>query len=241
MGINNMPTNQPQIVIGLGTGRCGTHSLAHLLNAQRDATVYHEKEEHKISWGGSEQAIDTLLTWAMAQEQLQLVGDVGFYYLPYVEYILTRKPSVKFICLQRNCADTVASYLKKTPDRNHWVDHQGNGWQPCRWDACYPKYAVPDKQSALTLYWYDYYFTATRLQALYPNNFRIFPMTALNHKKHQQAILAFLEVPKAHMRFAIGIRVDTYRAEQWQKLRTVLLAKMHVLSRLVKPHHHAAG
>ena len=225
---------QPQLVIGLGTGRCGTHSLAHLLNQQNAAKVDHERVDHQIRWHGSEEAVQTFLDEAVAQIQFQLIGDVAFYYLPYVEVILARQPKVKFICLQRACKETVASYLQKTDGRNHWMDHDGRNWQLSRWDACYPKYAVPDKESALTLYWYDYYFTATRLQALYPQQFRLFPMTALNSKAGQHAILAFLGIPEAQMRFAVGLRVNTSRAEQWQKLRTALLARMHALARLVK-------
>lgn len=230
---NLLPTSLPQVVIGLGTGRCGTQSLATLLDQQTAAMVSHEKAEHEIRWNGSEQAIDQFLDWAVAQEQLQFVGDVAFYYLPYVEYILARQPSVKFICLQRNCADTIASYMQKTPDRNHWIDHQGVGWQKSRWDGCYPKYTVPDKQSALTLYWYDYYFTATRLQALYPNDFRIFPMTALNSKAGQQAICGFLGMQEAYIRFAVGLRVNTYRYEQWQKLRIEIQSRAHAIYRLL--------
>lgn len=225
---------QPQLVIGLGTGRCGTQSLAHLLNQQNAAKVDHERIEHLIRWQGSEQAVQTFLDEAMAQTEFQLIGDVAFYYLPYVEAILARQPKVKFICLQRACTETVVSYLQKTEGRNHWMAHDGKSWQLSVWDDCYPKYAVSDKESALTLYWYDYYFTATRLQALYPQQFRIFPMTVLNSKAGQRTMLAFLGIPEAHMRFAVGIRVNTTRAEQWQQLRTALLAKIHALARLVK-------
>lgn len=231
---------QPQLVIGLGSGRCGTQSLAHLLDKQSAAKVYHERVDHEIRWHGSEQEIQTFLDEAVAQDEFQLIGDVAFYYLPYVEAILAYQPKVKFICLQRDCTETVVSYMQKTEDRNHWMEHDGRVWQLSRWDECYPKYAVPDKKSALTLYWYDYYFTATRLQALYPQQFQLFPMTALNSKAGQHAILAFLGIPEAQMRFAVGLRVNTSRAEQWQKLRTAFLAKIHALSRLRKPHHHAA-
>ena len=231
---------QPQLVIGLGTGRCGTQSLAHLLNQQNAAKVDHERVDHLIRWHGSEQAVHTFLDEAVAQTEFQLIGDVAFYYLPYVEAILARQPNVKFICLQRACTETVVSYLQKTEDRNHWMEHDGRVWQLSRWDDCYPKYAVPDKESALTLYWYDYYFTATRLQALYPHNFRVFPMTVLNSKAGQRTILTFLDIPEAHMRFAVGHRANSSRAEQWQKLRTAFLAKIHALARLVKAQHHAA-
>lgn len=232
---------QPQLVIGLGSGRCGTQSLAHLLDQQSAAKVYHERVDHQIRWHGSEQEIHTFLDEAVAQDEFQLIGDVAFYYLPYVEAILARQPNVKFICLQRDCKETVVSYLQKTSGRNHWMEHDGRSWQLSRWDDCYPKYAVPDKESALTLYWYDYYFTATRLQALYPQQFRIFPMTALNSKAGQHTILAFLGIPETQMRFAVGLRVNTSRAEQWEKLRKALLARVYARYRWIKLSRNATG
>jgi len=33
---------EPPLIIGLGTGRCGTHSLVDVLNAQDGAAVVHE-------------------------------------------------------------------------------------------------------------------------------------------------------------------------------------------------------
>ncbi len=228
-----MQTVQPQMVIGLGTGRCGTQSLAHLLNAQSAAEVYHEKEEDKIGWKDSEKEIDALLDWGMTTSHLRLVGDVALYYLPYVEYILARNQNVKFICLQRDCTNTVVSYMRQTSELNHWIEHQGVGWQLNEWDHCYPKYDVPDKQSALTLYWYDYYFTATRLQALYPNSFQIFPTEALNRKAGQRAMLAFLGIPEAQMQLAIGIRANTQRKKQWRKRQRRFVAMtMRIYQRL---------
>ena len=202
------PQTQTQLVIGLGTGRCGTKSLAYLLNRQIDAEVYHEKEAHKIGWRGSEKDIDTLLDWATHSTHLRLVGDVALYYLPYVDYILARQPTVKFLCFQRDCAPTVASYMRKIPHFNHWMEHEGIIWEKHKWDHCFPSYAVPDKQSAITLYWYDYYFTATRYQSLYPDTFKIFPTKSLNSKSGQQAIFAFLGIPESQMQFAVGIRLN---------------------------------
>lgn len=234
------PIKQPQLVIGLGTGRCGTQSLAHLLTQQTAALVYHEKAHYGIGWHGSEKKIDELLAWASTQTHLQMVGDVAFYYLPYVEYILARNPTVKFICLQRNCADTVASYLQKTKPWNHWIVHEGGAWQPSEWDDCYPKYSVPDKQSALAMFWYEYYFTATRLQALHPKHFRLFPMAALNSKAGQLSLLAFLGLPEAQMQLAIGIHANagrniTYWYAQWEKLPRSIRQPVRAFYRWLKP------
>jgi len=46
--MNSEPGGSKQIVVGLGKGRCGTVSLAHLLSAQPSSIVTHEWREHEI-------------------------------------------------------------------------------------------------------------------------------------------------------------------------------------------------
>ena len=95
--------SQSQIVIGLGTGRCGTMSLAYLLDWQENSEVYHEKAQYAIPWKGGEKVIDEFLQWASeVAKRKQLVGDVALYYLNYVEYLLSLNHNVKFLCLQRD-------------------------------------------------------------------------------------------------------------------------------------------
>lgn len=52
--------NTTQIVFGLGTGRCGTKSLARLLNHQKRAQVFHEIHGPNLAWQQSEKLIDKI-------------------------------------------------------------------------------------------------------------------------------------------------------------------------------------
>jgi hypothetical protein len=130
------------IVIGLGTGRSGTASLAKLLNAQKDALCFHEMNPSCVRFFGTPRpilnAIDeyqtivdggdpSLLTVdlgrpvaAKAYDQLckmnrvRLIGDIAFYYLSYVEAIAERNPNVRFLCLRRDIDETIASWMNKS-------------------------------------------------------------------------------------------------------------------------------
>ncbi len=186
----------PRVVIGLGTGRCGTQSLAYLLSRQHGAEVPHEKHAWRIRWTGDEEEIDNFLDQLHRAAELRLVGDVAFYYLPYMEHILRRYPGVRFVCLKRDRDKTIASYMKKTDGRNHWVHHDGTRWRHDRWDHCYPKYACAEKEEAIGLYWDDYYRESERLQVLYPGQFRIFTTESLNSKRGQSEILSFVGIPR---------------------------------------------
>jgi len=133
---------QAMIVIGLGTGRSGTASLAKLLNAQRDALFFHEMNPAAVRFSGTPrpfinsldefQAIldggdPSMLTVdlsravvAQAYDELcqmskvRLIGDVAFYYLSYVELIAAHNRNVRFICLRRDREQTIRSWLRKT-------------------------------------------------------------------------------------------------------------------------------
>jgi hypothetical protein len=129
------------IVIGLGTGRSGTASLAKLLTSQRDAMVFHEMNPSCVRFTGTPHPILSAIdefqaildggwrSWltvdlgrpvaAQAYEQLcrmrrvRLIGDVAFYYLRYVEEIAARNRNVRFICLRRERQATIESWVKK--------------------------------------------------------------------------------------------------------------------------------
>lgn len=130
------------IVIGLGTGRSGTVSLAHLLNAQHDALCFHEMNPACVRFSGTPRPIlnsvdefqaildggdSSMLTVDLAHPPsakaydelrkmrgLRIIGDVAFYYLSYVEAIAARSPNVRFLCMRRDIDQTVASWDKKS-------------------------------------------------------------------------------------------------------------------------------
>lgn len=130
------------IVIGLGSGRSGTASLAKLLNAQHDALCFHEmnpscvrfrdtprpilngiEEFQAILDGGDRSMLTVDLSRRVAAEaydvlcrmrHVSLLGDIAFYYLSYVEQIAARHGDVRFICLKRDRQATIDSWLRKS-------------------------------------------------------------------------------------------------------------------------------
>ncbi|MDX1641754.1 MAG: sulfotransferase [Balneolaceae bacterium] len=183
-----------KIVFGIGTGRCGTVSLCKLLNTQKNANITHEDKE-ELPWEFSKEIIDRKLNNIRGRNG-KYVGDIAFYYLPYVEYIIEKIPSVKFICLERKKEEVVKSYMKKTWGRNHWVNHKGIRWRKDpKWDKCYPKYDVLFKKSALRKYWDDYHQKSLQLEQLYPKNFKLMNMRfALNTREGVLELLKFIQI-----------------------------------------------
>lgn len=186
------------MIVGVGTGRCGTTSLARLLDAQRGLRVTHERYQWRVPWNGPAEWADRLIREAG--------GDVAFYWLPLLEYIWGEAPETKVICMRRDRAETVRSYMRWTEGRNHWMDHEGEQWDRCRWDHAYPSYEAASKEEALGMYWDEYYDRAEALQAGKPERFRIFELGAMNSRTGVREILDFAGVPRGAQRLNAGIR-----------------------------------
>lgn len=184
-----------KIIIGVGTGRCGTTTFARLIGEQADATATHEK--WRMPWRFNRKAIDKNLKMLHAYPTW-IVSDAGFYYLPYTQYILESRPSAKFVCLKRDREDTVRSYLRKTEGRDHWRwPLLRKGGRDKRWDRCYPKFLARTKEEALGCYWDLYYGRSEELQERFPGSFRVFSMEpALNSEEEQRRLFEFLEIPE---------------------------------------------
>lgn len=196
------------IVLGIGTGRCGTNSLAAILDAQPDARVTHEALPH-LPWESDAVLLNERIGQLRARDA-RVAGDVAFYYLPYVRPILEQLPDARVVCLRRDRAETVRSYLAKADGRNHWMRHDGSRWRldPI-WDACYPKYERDGIRPALEAYWDEYYSTVAELEAEFPHNVRLWEMEeALNTREGLEGVLDFvgLEAPMVEV---AGTKVNT--------------------------------
>jgi len=252
-----------RIIIGLGSGRSGTASLASLIDRQRGGICFHEMNPAGAVFAGNPQAhLNTVSefgaildggdrarlsidysrpasceTYArlQAMDEVRLLGDIAYYYLNYVGDILALVPECRFVCIRRDKAATVASWLKKsainrwpslyladrikalltrTPfhhEYNYWQEHDGSVYRhdPV-WDSCFPKLDAADKEEAIALYWDYYYLEAARLQTLYPEAFRIFDVNDMSSAAGQQRILEFAGLPAEDI--VVGEEVHLHRS-----------------------------
>jgi len=210
-----------KLIIGLGTGRCGTVSLSSFLNDQPNTNVVHEghvkgdkfdrvihegdieKEKggrHLFRWDGSPEAVFQYLESLRQHSSAKRFGDVAYYFLPYAEAILERWPMSKFVVLKRERSATVDSFLRKTQGRNHWMDHDGSQWEnDPDFDPTFPTLDASSKKAALEQYWDLYYRRVDRLLDRYPDSFTLHSVSALNTSKGRKEILSFIGYEGAEM------------------------------------------
>lgn len=185
-------------VIGLGSGRCGTTSLAALLASQRSADAVHERFPH-LRWSDEPDVFRHFPT----KVTCDLWADVGFYYLPHVRAIWEKYPSTCFVCLKRDKEQTVASwlrYFRSSHDPWRTGNHVGAQWT--EWDASYPSYpGLASREEAARVYWDDYYEEANRLSV--DPRFRIFNMDDLNTEQGVVSILRFAGIKTPRIRTKI--------------------------------------
>jgi len=129
------------IVIGLGSGRTGTASLAGLIGSQHAAICFHElnptgavftdnpqpllnavHEFQAILQGGDRRLLSldysrppSVATYRELQRlpAIRLIGDIAYYYLRYVDDILAVTDAVRFVCIKRDKEATIASWIRK--------------------------------------------------------------------------------------------------------------------------------
>ena len=181
---------EKQIIIGLGSGRCGTQSLACLLDAQENTFVTHEK------MGAFSKDNETIraLTAPFKLINQKFIGDVSFYHLYYVEHFIELfGDKVKFVCLKRDKRECCESYLIKCMPANHWWDHDGTKYVKSPYDKCYPKFNnTKNICEAIEAYYDFYYAEINKLLVKYPHQIKLYDTIALNNEAMAKNMLNWL-------------------------------------------------
>jgi len=202
------------MIVGIGSGRCGTLSLARLLDKQPNANVTHERRP-LLPWSPTDrkrlvaERIASLRTGAGG-----LVGDVASFYLPYVEDFIAQAPDIRIIALQRDCDEVVRSFCDwsdhgHSVPTDHWSEQPAPGlYHDPVWSTIFPKYPTASREEGVRRYWHEYCRKVGELQQRYPENVRIFDMKeALNTEAGQREVLTFAGIPEAQQVLEVGVRI----------------------------------
>jgi hypothetical protein len=144
------------MLIGLGTGSVGTAELARRLG------LPHEK--HWLPW----EPDDSRLVSALPEIGLS-GGEVGLYFLPYVEKILGLVPHVRFVCMQRDPGRTVRGLTRKLGGNPFAIEQDA-----VRFHHGFPFYGGVTLEEGASRFVRDYYARAYEFQRRFPDRFRVF-------------------------------------------------------------------
>lgn len=190
-----------RIVLGVGSGRCGTWSLASILDKQPNAHVTHQQVP-LLPWRPiAGHSLEARFARMRKSRSASVVGDVGSFYLPYLEDAIRLEPDIRIVCLQRDREEVVSSFCRWLDTvhmlpTNHWATCPAPGWyhEPV-WTRIFPQYDTTDREEGIRRYWDEYYTRAEQLASRYPDHVRIFDThSTLNSVSGVNRILSFVGI-----------------------------------------------
>jgi hypothetical protein len=172
-----------KIIIGTGAGRCGTQSLARLLELQPGVSATHEAFVLPWMYRGKEMraAIENL-----ENRPGKIAVDVAHYWTNYVDELIGTGVDVRVIGLIRDPDEITKSFLSKTKEKNHWK-HNIN---PELWDRTMPKYpGVVSKEVAINFYVREQQHKIKMLKNEHQSHVFLIETEELNDEKTMKGIM----------------------------------------------------
>lgn len=145
--------------IGIGTGRCGTNSLRRIVSACNNYQVTHESLQ--FHWYELDDKIGKLIRDMKEHTKLGIVrGEVSQALLPWIADLRSGVPDLKVVCLHRDKAETIRSFMEygshmiRPRDKRKWSD----GARGIRASAvrCFPVIDAASPEQAFGFYWEMY-------------------------------------------------------------------------------------
>lgn len=201
------------LVLGLGSGRCGSTSLARALAGAEGVCATHENPP-MVPWRPtSEQLGAHCKRFRLLLAHFEVVFDSAHWWLNAVDHMAGEFDRMKLIALMRDPDACARSFLeRKGTGRNainHWVDHDGTFWKSALWDRFYPSYEpgrfglgepegvsqaeLPSRQHALVkTYVEDYNEGLTRAKDRFGERLLLLRTEELSEPEAQDRVKAFL-------------------------------------------------
>lgn len=153
-----------KLVFGMGSGRCGTVTLAQLLQVTHEAVP--------LPWDA-----DPIRLAHAVRSAVRNGGDVGMTWLRFVRFLIPRFPKARFVCLKREKEATCKSWRANLGDRTRLFfpvlyEHEGR----IHWGNTFPpQFEDLPIELALSAFYDLYYQMADTLARDFPDRFRIYP------------------------------------------------------------------
>ena len=195
-----MSTSYRAPFVGIGTGRCGTTSLAYIIDGCRNVKATHER--WSLLWYGVDDRVgDMIRDFRESSKNGVLVGDVGQSIGRNVGHLRASFPDLKVICLHRPRDEVIKSFhdygwQKLRPDdKRAWMDkcYETKDSFVARSIKCFPVIDGYTVDQACGFYW-DYY-EAMMADIKHP----VFHIQTdeLNDDSKIHLMFDFLEIPDA--------------------------------------------
>jgi Sulfotransferase domain len=207
-----------KIVIGIGSGRNGSTSLAEMLSTIEESCCTHENPPLMCWIPHPEEIRFHLKRLQRLAGYFPVVVDVAHWWLNAVPEVLAQLPSSRVIGVTRDTESCARSFLKikgtGAGSCNHWVPYGNGVWSAERWDPTYPTYAVPNqayhdpdgaKYQLMMRYVREYNAAVYALAVRWPAKFIVLKTEDLGDSTAQRALFDFVGVNGAIKKVRLNI------------------------------------
>lgn len=203
----------PAPFIGVGTGRCGSHTLVNITSACKKVACLHESMQ--IPWYDAEgdPKIGQLIRRFREHRQEGIIsGEVGPNYIQHIISLRQAHPDLKVVCMHRNRDEVVESFLEygtsmpplRPVEKYKWAD---GCLGPERMDAkitdCFPIIDAATRRQSIEFWWEMYEKMAEDVAK------PVFHITtkSFNSRSVVESLFDFLEIPLDNR---VYIQVETF-------------------------------
>jgi len=192
----------PEMIFGIGSGRCGTGSLDLLFGSQKNMLSTHEG--FFLPWEKNPVAFyQAILKMMFGTKDKPIVANVAFYWVNYLSEIFKDIYDPKIVVLKRDKEEVVESFSSMYQDANHWsnssseeFDGRDPGMTPL--GEMFPSYDLT-KKDAIAKYWEYYYDTVDFWMDRLPDRFLLLNLNAAFTETGQYRILKFIGIEEKDM------------------------------------------
>jgi hypothetical protein len=217
------------VVLGIGTGRCGSTSLAVAFQEMDNALATHETPPMIFWQPQPEQVAFHLRRLEWLCRYYRVVFDASHWWLEVMPAFLERFPGGKVVGLHREMESCVNSFLKiKGAEHgtvNHWAPPDDKRWAKSAWDPSYPSFVAPPQyddnpfmSKGTQIQWYVDSYNA-RLHELanrYPEKFLLIHTNSLGEPQVSDELSAFVgarvTIPEARYNEAVMDSMNQQRS-----------------------------
>lgn len=175
------------VIIGLGSGRSGTKSLAVLLDSQANTLVLHETNPDAPGFPKDMKLFNKRFD-IIEQYEEQYIGDVSFYNIYYISELVEKFKdyNLKFIVIKRPRNNVINSYKRHAGNNDWWGKKSSDKY----WTRFYPEYEGTLSEK-IGKYW-DWYYSEVDKLSESLDNMKIFNINDLNTIEGVNNILDFV-------------------------------------------------
>jgi hypothetical protein len=212
-----------KLIIGVGTGRCGTKSLVRLLAQQPATHATHERFQDRVRWNCPKNLWPLRLWRDTAQQEGPPVrAEVALHWTPHIRAFLKwadqEGRTLRVVGLKRSREETIDSYMRWKPDADHWSYHGHRSQATDDWDHCYPPEMEADsKREAIGLFWDRVY---SELESIDDERVKVFRTEDLNTEEGVRSILSHCGYEDPVVDVGIQIQAptieDARNSTQWE-------------------------